>query len=306
MVPRATALSTRGFSRTEPTPANAELGAAFQKANGDWAVGTVAPGQRRNSPFGSEWPNDPAPRITYNDAQGKHYWREVDNPATEELLPGLGQGLTPAARHVRGDGERAVVYPVDVGGVPQVHRYSLDTKVYEQLTFDAGKKEQPWMWHAPDFGNNLVLMTTVAESILALYQQGADSQWSQVRTIHAPLGGRFYSTEPFVYGGKSYALMMVIVGKYPTSIWLADFDLGNPVLRRLTPERPDRARADPEVFFTDSGPIVFFSRFNPTKGPYWLCVPCAEGLYRAETGIAVTPVGSPGVESGFSQTAREN
>ena len=279
---------TRMIDGADPTPENAEMGAAFRKPNGLWAVRTVAPNQRRNAPFGSEWAQDPAPRITYNDALGNHYWRELDDPSTEELIPGLGQGLTPAVRHVRGSGERALVYPVDVNGVPQVHRYSVDTKVYEQLTFDAGKKEQPWMWRAPDFGNNLVLMTTVDETNLALYKQvvaNGTTQWSRVKTIQAPLGGRFFSTEPFVYGGKSYAVLMLIVGDYPTSIWLANFDVSDPMMRRLTPELPDRARADPEVFITDNGPIVFFSRFDQTKGSYWLCMPCAEGLYRAETGI---------------------
>ncbi len=277
-----------------PTPANAQIAVLQEGADGSWAVQALSDGRPLNAPFGSEGVTDPKPRISYNDAQGYHYWRELNDATTEELIPGLAPALTPAVRHVRGPDERALVYPSPVAGVPQAHRYDVDTKVFEQLTFDPGVKEQPWMWHAPDFGNQLVLLTTVDQTRLVLYRQtlapGGGVQWTPAHTVDAPLGGRIFSTEPFVYGGKSYAVMMIIVGEYPTSIWLVGFDTAQPILRRLTPELPDRARADPEVFFTDTkGPIVYFSRFDPTKGTQWLCVPCAEGLYRAETGIPLAP-----------------
>lgn len=283
-----TIVYTRMPAGLPPTPDNAQLGAAILNKKGAWVLRTVSPGRPLNAPYGSDSAIDPAPRITYNDAQGNHFWRELNNAATEEPIPGTPQGLLPAVRHVRGPGQRALLYPVDVAGTPQVHRYSVDTKVFEQITTDAGAKDQPWMWQAPDFGNDMVMLTTIDGTTLGLYQK-VSGNWTKVRSITAPLGGRFFSTEPFTYGGKSYVIMMVIVGSYPNSIWLADFDATSPMLRRLTPETPDRARADPEVFFTDNGPIVFFSRFNQNKGSYWLCVPCTEGLYRAETGIPPAP-----------------
>jgi hypothetical protein len=281
---------TRFLPGVPATPANAQIGAAIQNKKGAWVLRTLSQGRPLNAPYGSDLAADPKPRITYNDAAGNHFWRELNDPNTEVPIPATPQGLLPAIRHVRGAGAPSIVYPVPVNGTPQVHRFTLGTNVLEQVTFEAGAKDQPWMWPAPDFGNSMVMLTTVDGTTLALYQNqagtGGSQQWTQVRTIQAPLGGRFFSTEPFVYGGKSYVVFMVIVGDYPTSIWLADFDAQNPLLRRLTPEAPDRARADPEIFFTDAGPIVFFSRFNQTKGSYWLCVPCAEGLYRADTGIA--------------------
>lgn len=285
-----TVVYTRFPAGSSPTAENAQIGAAFQNKRGSWAVRTLSKGRALNAPFGSEDVLDAAPRITYNDALGNHFWRELDDASTERAIPGTPQGLLPAVRHARGAGQRAVVYPVDVAGTPQVHRFHPDTGVLETITGDAGAKDQPWMWQAPDFGNVQVMLTTVGETSLALYQQLPDAggalQWRRVRTIAAPIpGSRFFSTEPFVYRDKSYVVMMVIVGSYPNSIWLADFDAASPLLRRLTPETPDRARADPEIFITDAGPTVFFSRFNQNKGSYWLCVPCAEGLYRADTGL---------------------
>lgn len=281
------------YDQTSPQdPALARLGAAVVNDQGKWVRRTISADLALNSPFGSDNPTDNVARITYNDAAGNHYWRVVDDPSTEELLPGLvGTGLLPAVRHVRDSQRQAVAYPLGVNGVPQVHWYDLRTKVFEQITFDAGSKEQPWIWRAPDFDDSLVMLTTIDTDKLGFYVKGRDSGtpgsvWQRRMTIDAPEpGGRFFSTEPFVYGGTSYVIMMIIVGDYPRSIWLANFDADAPVLRRLTPSQPDRARADPEVFFTDNGPVVFFSRFDQTKGSYWLCVRCAEGLYRVETGI---------------------
>ena len=279
-----------GFPPGVPaTPENAQIRASFQNNQGAWVLPRTLGGRPLNAPYGSELASDLRPRITYNDAAGNHFWRELNDANTETRLPSTPQGLLPAVRHVRGAGTPSVVYPITIGGTPQVHRFTPSFNLLEQLTFDAGAKDQPWMWPAPDFGNNLVLMTTVNGTSLQLYQKlaetGGTMRWTQVRSIQAPLGGKFFSTEPFVYGGKSYVVLMVIVGDYPNSIWLADFDATSPMLRRLTPETPDRARADPEIFFTDKGPIVFFSRFNQNKGSNWLCVPCTEGLFRADTGI---------------------
>jgi hypothetical protein len=278
---------TRFPTGVQATPENARIGVASQKRDGTWTRKTLSPDVALNGPYGSEWTNDTAPRISYNDALGNHYWRELDKPETEELLPGLPQAQFPVARFARG--QRAAVYPVTVDGVLQAFKYDLDTKVLEQLTFDPLGKEQPWMWKAPEFNNESVLMATVGQTSLVLYRQGLDAndplRWEAWTSIAAPLGGRFFSTEPFVYAGKSYVVMMVIVGAYPTSIWVANFDKNAPLLRRLTPEKPDRARADPEVFITDNGPIVFFGRYKPTVADYWLCGPCSEGLYRVETGI---------------------
>jgi hypothetical protein len=282
---------TRFLPDLPETPENARIGVAWQKPNGKWAKRTLSPDLALNGPYGSETTDDPAPRISYNDALGNRYWREIDRPETEDVLPGLPQEQFPVARFVRG--ARAALYPLAVEGIDQVFHYDLDTRVLQQVTFGNGGKEQPWMWPAPELGGEMVMMATVGKANLVVYRKGINptypNAWAPWQTIAAPLGGRFFSTEPFVYDGKSYALMMVIVGDYPTSIWLAGFDPDAPLLRRLTPEAPDRARADPEIYITDSGPVVFFGRYNPNRGSYWLCSACAEGLYRAETGIPAAP-----------------
>jgi hypothetical protein len=270
------------------TPENALIGTATQTASGTWTRRTVAPAQR-NAPFGSLSRNDVA-KMTYNDAAGNHYWRNVSDAASEELLPGLtGSGLLPAVRFV--DDENIVVYPMPVDGVPQVFGYNLDTKLLLQLTNEPGTKEQPWMWRAPELNGQLVMITTVNKTAVYVYRQASDGQggvvWTRASSVAAPNNGSWFSTEPFVYQGRSYAIAQLTeAGKdYPSSIWLMNFNHNAPLLRRLTPESPDRARADPEIFVTDKGPVVFFSRFDQSKGSYWLCLPCMEGEYRVDTGL---------------------
>jgi hypothetical protein len=271
-----------------PTPENALIGMATQTPSGAWTRKTAAPGPR-NAPFGSLSRNDVA-KVTYNDAAGNHYWRNASDANSEEALPGLtGTGLLPAVRFVAD--ENIVVYPLTVDGVPQVFGYNLDTKLFLQLTNEPGTKDQPWMWRAPELNGQLVLITTIDKNTVTVYRQGGDGNgnlvWKAASRIVAPHNGSWFSTEPFVYQGRSYAIAQLTEAgaDYPSSIWLMNFDQHHPILRRLTPELPDRARADPEIFVTDKGPVVFFSRFDRSKGPYWLCLPCMEGAYRVDTGL---------------------
>lgn len=279
---------TRFAEGKKPVPASAMLGIAWQQPDGTWVRKTAQPTQR-NAPFGSR-PSASVAKITYNDALGNHYWRNVSDATTEEALPGLaGSGLLPAVRFVAG--ESLVVYPLPVNGVPQVFGYNLDTKLFLQLTADAGVKQQPWMWRAPELNNQLVMATTVDGKAVAVYRQASDGAgglvWQRMMAIEAPDGGSWFSTEPFTYQGRSYMIAQHTAAgaSYPSSIWLMNFDRNNPILRRLTPAEPDRARADPEIFVTDQGPVVFFSRFDQTKGAQWLCLPCMEGEYRVDTGL---------------------
>lgn len=276
---------TRSPAGTQETPQTAVIGVAWQDSTGTWTRKSLSTPQR-NGPFGSLSRASQA-KISYQDAAGTHYWRTIADAASETPFPGLtAVGLTPAVRFV--PGENMVVYPVpDAGGTPQVMFYDLDTAQYTQLTVDAGAKDQPWMWRAPDYGNALVVVTTIDKSTLALYAPATDGSYQQAMKVAAPLNGTYFSTEPFTYQGASYALVQVSeAGKtYPGSIWLVGLNPIAPFLRRLTPSEPDHARADPEIFFTSAGPIVFFSRLDQTKGDQWLCMACLEGEYRVDTGL---------------------
>jgi hypothetical protein len=277
--------------------ANAYIGVGVEGIGGRWSTNTLA--QPRNGPFGSEDPSH-CSRISYQDPQGYHYWRCLNDPSSEEMFPGLGpSGVMPAVRFVDGP-EYAAVYPVSVNGVDQVFRYDLDTKAFTQLTFDAAVKSQPWMFHAPEYGGALVLLTTSNKTELDLYvpQSGASPQYVKTVALNAPAGYQFFSTEPMVYNGNSYALMQLVnqSTNIPEGIWLADLNAAHPTLKRLTaPQAPTIAEADPEYFLTSNGPIAYYSRFDATRcvntpSP-WFCPQGLLGLWRVNIDLPASNAG---------------
>lgn len=272
------------------TLVNARLAMARQQRNGNWTIEYLSPALPRNAPYASTDAGDPAPRITYVDPVFNHYWREVADAATEELIPGTVVGPR-SVRFVAG--RRAVVFTAPANGLSQVFRYDLDTKVLEQLTFDDGDKDLdtvPWMWEAPEFDNALVLMTVANSNEMRFYRQlpvdGQGLQWTFFARRQFVAGSKVWSPEPLVYNGQSYVFTGLVAPPYDFSseIWLVNLSKSNPFMRRLDQNSPVKGRMDPEVFITELGPYIYYNRFDSTQVPGEpFCPTCSEGLYRAHT-----------------------
>jgi hypothetical protein len=271
---------------------NARLAVARENADGTWTPRFLGPNVPRNAPYASDDINDPTPRITYIDTSRNHYWREIDNADTEELLP-----LPPSLKSVRFvKGRRAVVFSTPIGGISQVFRYDLDTRVLEQMTFDAGDKDLqtvPWMWPSPEHENDLVFMTVVGNTELRIYryddgEAGGAIGWTPIRTVTVDPGTKIASPEPFVHNGRSYITMALSTepNNFPSAIWLANIDASRPVFRKVSDDTVLRVRSDPEVFITSKGPYVYYNRYNQNIDPNNnYCAECSEGVFRAHTGL---------------------
>jgi hypothetical protein len=281
------------FTGRSHTTNNARLATARERADGTWSAGFLGPDLTRLAPYGSETARDPAPRITYVDKENNHYWREIDDPATEARLDGTPQTVGPI-RHVRG--ARAVVYKSPVNGVDQVLYRDLDTGVIEQLTFDAGAKDQMWMWQAPEFNNEFVFMTLVDNTELRFYRKLAPPgtgtpQWTIIFSAFAARGMKINSPEPFVYKNRSYAFMAMIdrSNNFPSEIWISNMDASQPLFRLITDTTLLRARNDPEVFITSHGPRIYFNRhvLKPSENGDKYCggPECSEGIYMSDPGL---------------------
>lgn len=285
---------TRTNAAGDPTPQNSLIGLAYQNADGSWTRKSLTT-PKLNGPYGSTDTSSTA-KISYQDSRGTHYVRTANNASSEVMLPGTdGVGLTPVARFA--DTENVVAYQVEYDGIKQAVSFNLDTNQLTQLTFDAAPKDQSWLFSAPEFGGALGLATIVGKSAVTLYAPVVDANgvttYQAHWTVTAPDGGHWYSLEPFVYQGRSYMLSQLIQAgaTYPTSIWLAGLDPGNPVLRQLTPNGAARyARGDAEVVPTATGVMVVYSMFDTTKctprsPSTWLCMKGLKGLFRADTGL---------------------
>jgi hypothetical protein len=274
------------------TDRNSRIGFAQTAPNGQWYGGLLGPDVPRKAPYGSATAGDPKPRITYVDNRENHYWREIWDQSTEQLIPDFPASNYPV-RHVIGT--RALVYPLVVGLFEQAFYRELDTGVVEQLTFDEGNKYEIWMWQAPEYDNEFIFMTLVDQVELRVYRKlaGTDGElrWTPIYASMAPAGNKIFSPEPFTWAGRSYVFMSQSVSpnKFRSEIWISNIDAAAPLFRRITDNTLLRTRTDPEVFITDAGPLIYYNRLVPDEGLFrpkaCRSISCSEGVFRADPGL---------------------
>lgn len=245
-------------------------------------------------PFGSLNPGDEAPLIKYvgtDPITGESvasFWRELDDPNVGGQLP---EG---AGRWVQGEGERSVVRNIN----NQIYKYDVDTETLTQITFsDTKKKGSFFMWEAPEFDNELVLMAPEIEVVnsepltpepteLGIYRQ-IEGEWRQTYTIDSPSPDLpyFHSPEPFTYNGSSY-ISFLAVDTQPDSerknfegaeVWIVGVDPNNPFARQLSDEQII-GRNDPESLITEAGAFIYYSELTSDKGRI---------IHRADTGLGL-------------------
>lgn len=274
-----------------PLAVNTRMALAVQDQTGAWVTQALNPQVPRMSHIASKNRGDPNPTIKYLDPQQNQYARNLLDPSSGQLL----SFLPPSTKSWRfASGARALMYAAPVAGTQQVFSYMLDTKVSEQITFDSGNKDLertvPWVWRAPEFGDDFVLSTVVESNELRIYRKFSNSTvWTPVHSVFLPAGRRAGSPEWFTYNGKSYVFMVAYVGadEYASEVWLSSIDPANPLLRRINDDSLVRARNDPEVFITtDRGPLIYYNRYDPSIDPdHPLCRDCSEGVFRADPGL---------------------
>ncbi|HSV60344.1 MAG TPA: hypothetical protein VLJ19_15725, partial [Variovorax sp.] len=269
------------------TKDNARIALATETGPGQWQTTVLSPEATRYAPYASHDSGDALPRLSYVDGAGTHYWRNLFDAGSEALVP----QANPTQRSVRFvQGARAMIYAAPVNGVQQVLHYNLDTQQLEQLTFDEGDKDirtVPWMWQAPEFGGEYLFFTVVNYSELRVYRKllapGAQQPaWTVIYTAKFPNRLTVMSPEPFTYQGKSYIYLVTSKAPdtYASVVWLSNIDADNAFVRKLTPDSPVRQRSDPEVFFTQQGPYLYFNRADQSVLPAK-----QEGVYRTFTGL---------------------
>lgn len=274
------------------------LARAWQTPSGRWRKENLEIGIFRSAPIGSLDRDDPTPMIAYQGpkngaAFSPIYVRQFRDAATEQMIPTTDEFRTPGARWV--EGEDAVVFtrPMPEGESPprQIFKYDHFLQELTQLTFDSGNKIAAFMWRAPEYDNEMVLLALVGEKQLALYRFvfdiGSGSfRWVRSQIIDPPSEGDFiWSPEPFVYNGKTYITMVTSTTDdqktltVPSEIWMSDLDPVDPLYRRLSND-DEVNRKDPEVYISPTlGPVVY-SSVSDGSGPV---------IKRLASGIAVAP-----------------
>ena len=254
---------------------------SYISADGLWCTNHLDANHIRFSPYGSNVDNDPAPRISYVDNDGNHYWREVFNPSTERPIVGMPANNFPV-RHVV-----ATTRPSGGAGhrLPDRRRHrhgaglqatSTSTGAVE-LTFDAGKKYEVWSGARPSSVTSS-LITLVNNTELRIYRNLPDGAttprpWKAVLSYKAPAGNKIWSPEPFVYQGRSFIFMSHTVRPLSirTEAWIASVG----PRQAASAHHADRAAGPasrPQVFITDRGPLNLLQQVHarilraPTRG----------------------------------------
>lgn len=249
------------------TAVNARIGFAQPYPNGTWTAGVLPPTNLpRYDIFGIEDSGGGRPAMYYLDDLKNKVWRNLDDP-TERIVPLTTPNAAHAMRFVRG--ARAIAYRAKVVGVWQAFRYDLDTFAVEQLTFESDEKSLVWMWAAPEFSGDFVLMVLAKSREIRFYRKRPDAggvlKWTMFYMVSGVRGSSIQSLEPFTYGGKSYFFMDMELppNDFPSEIWFGNIDAANPIWRRVNDNATLHVRTDPEYFITDNGPIIYYLKFEP-------------------------------------------
>ncbi len=186
------------------------------------------------------------------------------------------------------------IYRPEGAPLGQVARVNADTGILTVLTTDEGEKDDPGMFRAPEYGNEILLVANVDNGALGIYRDlgSPDSAWTRVATLELPPEAPYhYISSPECIapatgiGGVSYFALLARESadrRSPGSIWI--FGLGmdpeNSLVRRVDDGAIDSSlavRMEPEPFFGTDEVYVYYNYYDLQSGVH--------GLRRARTGL---------------------
>ncbi len=189
----------------------------------------------------------------------------------------------------------------------QIAVSDADTGKVTVLTDDAGEKNDPGLFKAPEFDGEILLVCNVDNSALGIYRDEKDdgtSPWTRIATLTLPADAphKFISSPETIasatgVGGVSYFAMLAREAKdrnTPGSIWV--LGLGNDPANRFV-RRVDHGVAtgaptvvlEPEPFVGKNELFVYYNFFDRARGQH--------GLRRAATGITVAAAPTTAAQS---------
>ena len=261
-------------------PSNWRIGVA-RKRQTDWEAGPLNPpkGIVGSAPDGTKVPGDPNPFfLDYNLQNLKLGWGPLNNPSAHDVV--RFQFSSPAHWV---SGEHLIVSSVKFSGVDQIVLFDpAHPQEIAQMTFDKRfSKIKPQMWHAPEYGNELVFFALERRRNASRFTQIGiyrliKGEWTKIKTIVPPSNPRLVdSPESFVHNGKSYISFMAMHGRSPsqgTEVWIAGIEEQD-FYRKVADPSDGVQSNDPEYFITESGVFIYMSQEEGSK------------VYRASTGL---------------------
>lgn len=174
-------------------------------------------------------------------------------------------------------------------GIRQVFILNTTTNTFEQATFDADNKTDPWGFTAPEYNNEFCIAANIDNQLLRIYRK-IGTIWTAVDSLTLPNVNNtdtlMTSVEP-IYGGAGInGISYFTVEAFNSnnnyrSIWL--LGLGNHLQRRLDEGAANgslKERYDPESIIGDNELFVYYTEQANTSR-----------IRRCKTGIFLTNSG---------------
>jgi hypothetical protein len=268
----------------EGRPGKATIAVATTQPNGSWTTATLPNSGGRATPVGTLDETDTDPRVNYirYDKTGM-FWRKMSQPDVENVMPisdmteGNARRWVPGTRKMVFQGTPRTPGASGRGSTSlptqplpdQIFTIDTDTGELEQLTNDPSGFVGAFMWNAPEYDNELLLMTTPSARKSIQVFRKVQGTWKVVKTVNAPPDlPFFFSPEPFVHNRHSYLVFQLSpTSKFydkstPTHVGIAGIQRKDEV-NVLSAGGPPRLRLDPEYFITANGPYIYYKRSIP-------------------------------------------
>lgn len=278
------------------------VGVAHVDTDGVWQGGCMSRTNGASLPLGTDIVGDYFPMVSFQNSSHPGFnvfWRLLsDGSAAHQVF--TDSRAPPSRRWIPGTHDMVLVAaapPDDSGHVyRQVFLYSTEDDTLQQLTFGASDKNAPFMWQAPEFDGELVLLAVPGNSREAdiyryLLNPDGSSSWKIIKRIHGtPDYPYVASPEPFVYQGKSWVFFEIAaaprqLGDFaPSQIAISGIEPDVPSFRVLTEDvGPDlHTRRDPEYYITANGPYLYYNRYILPAGGG---ATQTEGVFRVDVGL---------------------
>jgi hypothetical protein len=166
-------------------------------------------------------------------------------------------------------GAEGVSFCKKINGIRQGCYYLYSQGQTVQVTNNNYQKEFPWMLRAPEYNNELVFACVEHKpgfDEFAIYRS-IDSVWTKVDSMPSPSDRKMISSpEPFWWNNQTF--LFFTANRYPfdpwdlyDQIWIMRL-APNDHFERMVSKATDANRKDPEVYYTTTGPLIYYTEIR--------------------------------------------
>ncbi len=295
--------------QTSAQPLKSVVNRAYLNGQGTWVTGTLPSTNSFYSPTGSKNSTDTNGQvISRNDLNSKLLVLNNFNISGTTIRPTYLKSLinplpiSPAdsARWVIGAITNGIVYSVLVNGYQQIFYLDINTGLPTQLTFDATNKASTFMWSAPEYNGDLLLMAIVDDTKIQIWRSSSTTKnptqgsFDPLTTIQPPNTRPYMdSPEPFVYKGQSYIFYLRADNISSGAKGYADLffsnvtpdSSSNPTLTRQVSSSVPAVRSDPEYYTYNPKNLLNPDGEFPVFLYYTEIVQSSKIIHRCTTGL---------------------